>query len=299
MTVLDEILDASTDSSIPVPDLLRKVQIAATRLGAVTIVEWARQELGGYADDATLPAYRVLTTNVMGLFSGPMRSQVHHQLSSKPNGMEHLWEVPLRQPLAEIQAFSIGEGDTDPRRPWTTFDVQRYQKSGVFGIQYHDLFSAWNVISTQSLLGITDTIRTRAMEFALDLQQSFPDAGSLGGPTVTSTPELAQTVYNITNNITGDGTNVATGTSITQTSTVNRGDEKALLARLADLGMDEADSREFLEVLKEEGDVQGPRASKFLRRLKRGALQLSSGLTADVAAEILVTLGKGFLGMPI
>jgi hypothetical protein len=201
VTVLDEILEASTDSTVPVPDILRKVQIAATRLGATAIVDWARSELSGYGDDATLPSYRHTNANVMGLFTGPMQSQIRQQLTTRLTEMNHLWEVELRMPLVELQGLATAEGD--PRREWTASDVRRYEESGVYRIYLHTLFTAWNILSKQNLLGIVDVVRTKAMEFALELQASFPEAGSVGGPTVASEPALAPIVYNITNNITG------------------------------------------------------------------------------------------------
>ncbi|MEO6116247.1 MAG: hypothetical protein ABIP33_07675 [Pseudolysinimonas sp.] len=66
MTVLDDILAASTDSSTSVADLLRKVQIAATRLGATQIVAWTMGELSGYPEGVEVPTYRHMNTLVMG-----------------------------------------------------------------------------------------------------------------------------------------------------------------------------------------------------------------------------------------
>ena len=295
MTVLDEILDASTDSSVPIADLLRKVQIAATRLGASEIAAWARSELSGYGPDDTLPPHRRVHSIVMGLFTGPMQSQITQHLTAGP-GMESMWEVDLRQPLVELQSLSEAPGDGDPRIEWPANVVQMYAESGTYRIQYHNLFSAWNVLTKQSLRGVIDVIRTRAMEFALDLQTSFPDAGSLGGPTVESTPALAQTVYNITNNITGHGTNIATGPGAQQTSTVAIGDETALIAKLAELGLGESDRDEFVSALRDDG-IDGPRATNFLARIRSGAISLAAGLTTDVAAEVLVSLGRAFLGL--
>ena len=48
----------------------------------------------------------------------------------------------------------------------------------------HELFSAHNVTTRQSILGLLDIVRSKAMEFALELQTDYPDAGSPGGPTV-------------------------------------------------------------------------------------------------------------------
>lgn len=42
VSLLDDVSNASTDSSVSVADLLRRVQIVAHRLGATAVVVWAR-----------------------------------------------------------------------------------------------------------------------------------------------------------------------------------------------------------------------------------------------------------------
>jgi hypothetical protein len=296
MTVLDDILEASTDSHVPVADLLRKVQIAATRLGASDIAQWARNELSGYAPEASLPPYREFASIVMGLFTGPMNSRIIQNLTPG-GGVEDLWEVELRQPLVELQSLADSTGDGDPQIQWSAYNVQRYAQSGAFRIEFHFLFSAWNVLTKQSLHGLIDIVRTRAMEFALELQTTFPDAGSLNGPTVLTTPALASVVYNITNNITGHGTNIATGDSAHQASNVVVGDESALRLGLDRLGMSELDQDDFVEAIQADQGVDGPRTQSFLARLRSGSIQLGTGIAVEVAAESLVALARAFLGV--
>jgi hypothetical protein len=295
VTILDEIIDASTDSTVSTPDLLRKVQIAATRLGASDIVTWAKQELAGYPDDAPLPEYRKFGTAVIGRFSGPFNSWIEHNLSGGPDILERLWRVEMRQPLLELQ--SLSEGDTDAERQWPMFAVREYEKSRALHVEGYGLWSVRNVISCQKLRGVVDVIRSKAMEFALELQMQFPDAGSVGGPTVNTTPELAQAISHITFNITGDGTNVATGHHITQTSTVNRGDVAALRREVAALGLGEQDVEAFVTALAETQSLEAPAVVTVLDRMRNGAITLGTAITTEAAAAALIELGKMFLGL--
>ena len=297
MTILDDILDASTNSSVPAPDLVRKVQIAAQRLGATDIAAWARNEVSGYPAAGPLPGYRQMHTSVIGDFRDDFGRKFNHALDVKPPKTEGWWIVQLRQPLLEIQALANSDGEGAAQRPWTFQQVKLYEKAHLFGFEDFELFSAWNEITKQSLLGIVDVVRSRAMEFALDLQAKFPTAGEQGGPTIASSPGLAQTVYNITNNIIGDGTNVATGADAHQTSTVNKGDEGALLARLRELGFGNKESDEFVAAISEEKSLDGPKTQSFLRRVGSGAVSLVSGVTSAATVEILVSLAKSYLGI--
>lgn len=295
MTLLDDIIDASTDSAVATPDLLRKVQIVTHRLGAVDLVNWAKQELSGYEESATLPSYRMLTTNVMGTYAGPMRSFMKHPLTLRPKSMAHLWQVEFREPILEIQA--LAEGTNDAARPWSSYDVEEYEKSGVFRMQMHHLFEAQNVITRQSLRGLVDTVRSKVLEFALDLQTQFPDAGLAGGPTVQTAPALATTVYNITNNVTGHGTNIAAGNQIEQRSRVQIGDSASLKREAEALGLAAADADEFVAIVEENRALDAPRLSGFLDKVRSGAIAVSGSLASNVVAGALIELAKGFLGI--
>lgn len=294
MTLLDEIIDGSTDSSVAAADLLRKVRIAAFRLGATNISDWAKYELDGYPDEPALPKYRVLSTNVVGCFAGPFRSQVNHNLPEVA-GMEDWFKVDLRQPLAELQAFTVGE--VDPTREWPAFQVQRYEQGGYYTIEYHTLFSAANVLTRQSLRGIVDTVRNRALDFALELQTAYPDAGSAGGPTVATTPALAQTVFNITNNITGDGTNVAAGTQITQKSVVRKADIESLRTEATRLGLADADVDELVGIVEAEPTVDSTAFTRFVGRIRDGAMVLGTSVASDVIAGAIIEAVKQYLGL--
>ncbi len=293
--MLDDIIDASTDSTVSTPDLLRKVQVVAHRAGAADIAAWVRQELSGYAPDAELPAYRVLDTNVMGTFAGFMQSFRTYPLTVMPPGMADRWKAELREPLVEIQMLSEGSGDAS--RPWSVADVKRYSDSGAFTIEMHELYQAANVITRQSLRGLVDVVRSKALEFALELQTAFPDAGTVGGPTVSSEPALAAVVYNITNHITGDGTNIAAGSHIVQRSQVRKGDPESLRVAAEALGLSAETAREFVDAVESDGGVDGDRTSRFLERVRSGAIVVAGSVASDVVAGSLIELGKAFLGI--
>jgi hypothetical protein len=293
MTLLDEIIDGSTDSSVAVSDLLRKVQIVATRVGATDLVAWVKQELQGYTG-GDLPPYRRQRTSVKGLFTGPMQSQVRQDLPHHPD-LDEWFTVEMSQPLMELEAFA--NGDSDPSREWNISAVKQYERTGRYSISYHVLFSASNTITRQSLRGIIDTVRTKAMEFALELQEQSPDAGSQGGPTINSDSAMAQVVYNITNNITGHGTNIAAGTDIHQQSKVKQSDVDSLRSHAEGLGLSSDDAQEFASALQEEQSLDGTRVQAVLSRVRAGTVDLTSKVSASVIAGALLEAGKQFLGI--
>jgi len=293
VTLLDQIIDGSSDDSVKTADLLRKVQVAATRIGAAGVVDWVRQELQGYADGTELPSYRKMPTVVEGHFTGPMQSQIKKQLPPHPD-FEHNFVVEMRQPLMTLQSFA--ESDEDAQLQWPAWTVKKYEDANIFAIEFYGLFGAWNVITRQSLLGVIDTVRSKAMEFALDLQSSFPDAGSFDGPSVATDTAVAPLVFNITNNIYGHGTNIATGSDISQKSTI-KGNLEELQRQVKLLGLDDDNSAEFARIVSEEQAVDKSRVKAFLDKVRVGSIAVLSGVPSNVVAGSLIELGKMFLGL--
>lgn len=297
MTLLDEIVDGSSDGSVTTPNLLRKVQIAATRLGASAIVDWAKSELSGYSADADVPPYRKTTTPVVGTFSGPMRSFIPMTLSSAglPPEVENWFSLELRQPLEELS--SLAELDEDPGRPWPPYVVGAYEETGVYRLEFHDLFTAKNILTRQYLRGIIDSVRNKAMEFGLELQSAFPAAGSVGGPTLKTEPQLVPVVYNITNNITGHGTNIAAGSNVRQKSSVKAGDLSSLRQAAEDLGLTSEEAQAFADAVQDDQGVEGDRVSGFLDNIRNGAITVAGSMASDAAASSLMELAKAYLGV--
>lgn len=206
-----------------------------------------------------------------------------------------MWLIEFTAPLTELQALS--ELNKDPQREWPTMIVKAYEESGVFRIQLHHLFSAHNVITRQSLKGLIDIIRSKAMEFALALQTDYPEAGTPGGPTVATEPGLSTTVFHVTNNIYGDGTNIATGSDIKQRSRVQKGDVDALRREAEASGLSPEDAAEFVAAIESEKTLDGTRTKKTLEGVRNGAIALTSGIASDVAVGGLIEIGKAFLGL--
>ena len=292
-TLLDQIIDGSSDESMKTTDLLRKVQVAATRIGAPGVVAWVKQELQGYPDDAELPDYRKMTTSVMGHFTGPMQSQIKKQLPPYP-GFEDDFMINMRQPLITLQSFA--EADEDAQLQWPAWRVKEYEETEAFGIQFYCLFGAWNVITRQSLLGAIDTVRSKAMEFALELQVSFPDAGSVDGPSVAKNTAVAPVVFNTTNNIYGHGANIATGSDIAQKSVI-KGNLEELGRQVRALGLDDAEVAEFTAIIEEEKSVDKPRGKAFLEKVRAGSVAVGAAVPSNVIAGSLIELAKMYLGV--
>jgi hypothetical protein len=58
-SIIEQIQRDALDADVRVSDLLRRVKLAATKLGLGAVEDWVEQELSGYKD-ASLPEYRII-----------------------------------------------------------------------------------------------------------------------------------------------------------------------------------------------------------------------------------------------
>ena len=304
MTLLDEIIGGAADDSVSTASLLRKVKIVSRRLGADDIEHWVDAELNGYDDEDPLPTYRgPIAAQAIGTYAGPMQSRAKHWLPSvgvpDPDFTEHHFMVRLSQALVELEAFA--GSDSDPRRPWSSWAVMKWNEwEGQGKVPHFEMMSlihADALVSSATVRGIIDVIRNRALDFALDLQVAYPDAGEPGGPTVAE-PGVQQVVNHNTNNIYGDGNQIAVGTGNVQTTTVNKGDLLSLLGAARRLGLGDDALAELTAAVVGDDDTDDKRSrlAAFADKVRSGAFVLIGGVTADLAATGVIDLGSQFLG---
>lgn len=68
-SIIEQIQRDALDRSVPVSDLLRRVKLAATKLGLGVVEDWVEHELNGYKD-TPLPDYRII--NGRPMFQRPL-----------------------------------------------------------------------------------------------------------------------------------------------------------------------------------------------------------------------------------
>jgi hypothetical protein len=122
VTLLREIQEAATEAKVPLPTVLRKCKILASRLRHEPLKEWTEWELNGYPSEETLPDYRHgFPAIVLGHFSGAFGSGVRNaripQVVVDEDHREWLFTVSFPQGVAELDEFAQ-RADGGLRFPW-------------------------------------------------------------------------------------------------------------------------------------------------------------------------------------
>lgn len=231
MNLLTDIEAAAIDSTVPITDLLRKCMVLAARLKHEEFSQWVSRELNGYADTDHLPPYRRFPRGPsLGHFSGGFGAE----LKNAPIPLGHLPEkVRTRitvheasDTLAALDAMAKSEGGL--RWPWPA-DMVAYVAEFHPMYDHYRLMDAWCPIPLGAMKGVTDSVRSRILEFVLAIQAEDPDAGESqpSAPPPLPMPSVSH-IYNTT--IYGGHANVGNAgpSSIGNANVISANDDRAL-----------------------------------------------------------------------
>jgi hypothetical protein len=171
------------------------------------------------------------------------------------------------------------------------------------------LQGAWRVITKPTVAGVLDTIRTRVLSFALDLEAEAPDAGETpAGAEPRVPPERVSKILYQTIFAGGNQTVAIGGSGVIQAPTyvVLPGDRESLRAALAGLGLGDNDLAGLERAIAEdppaaETGAIGPGTRQWIAEAaSRVAALAAEGAVswgAGEAADALVGFVRGFLGV--
>jgi hypothetical protein len=247
VTLLQDLVVGAASDAAPVATLLRQLKVIAARTGAAPLADWVRYELEGYLAGETVPAYRgPFPVNVVGDFVGIMGNGVKN-LPIPPMTFPadtrkgHLFNVSFAEPVAELAQFALRPA---LEAAWSADTVRAYNgivaQGKIRRVVREDmvLVSAKYGIPTSTVVGILDSVRTRVLDLALELEKVAPAAGQ-AEVSAETTAAARQVVVAHFHGLTGNVAIASDG--ISQAVTVQLpgpGDEAALLRYLGAHGVD-------------------------------------------------------------
>lgn len=302
MRLVDGIIGALSSQDHSLVDALLKTKVLLHNIGHKELVPWVNSELNGYPEDAELPAYRVLSMQVLGNVAG-----VTVQFTSHPLPIGHLTEeqreqiqtARLRQSLAVLEKLAAGEGG----RLEAPIPLEMNGLLGKTLTQGLVIQRAWCQISQADLSQIFVQVRSRLLDFVLELR------GRLGASdTAKDIKEAAADVDApglFRSAIFGDNATIVLGSNnSTHIAITNgKGDFDALAAALRARGMDEPDITALKDaVAADEGTEDasdgkpGPAVKGWLGRVVAKSMDGTWAISTAVASATISEALKNYFG---
>jgi len=285
LSLLREIQEAATDSTIDISTVLRKAKILAARLQNPDFETWIDHELNGYEGASTVPPYRRIGVVVQATISDGYR-----QWDSAPVMTSFLPEklqawgayAALNQPISAIAAM-VSRKDGQLQAPWPQEMAVKYGAKGYNGFE---CLGARQVINPSSLVGIVEQVRNRVLEFALKIEAAAPEAGET--PVGAAAPISQEKITQIFNTyVYGNSNNVApAGSHVSQHSaaTLQQGDLDSLLKYLREIGISDAAVGELQQATDSQPDKKAA-AEGWLGKLAMSGATAATGAVFSLAAK--------------
>lgn len=260
VTLLDEVIDGASGTA-PVAQLLRQVKVLASRTGTPQLETWVDHELVGYPDDVDVPTYRgPFVVRPLGHFVGPYGMEARNveiPPSTFPakyrNGL--LFKRIFDEPIATIEQMAVQEFTNFG---WPPDSVRLYQflvQKGEISRVVNDALVLAEVrytVPAATFVAISDAVRTKILDLALELERVAPMAGQRDVPPDQEAPAAA-----VINNHFHGASNVAiaaVGTSQVVVEAPSAGDGDALVRYLGAAGVSADQLVELERALDDDSD---------------------------------------------
>jgi AbiTii len=302
VSLLTEIQDSAVEAK-DIEVALRKAKILASRLNNVDFKKWVDFELNGYPDSASLPGYRIIPAVAKGYFSGFAGSSIDNApipAACLPEKFrDFARRVYIQQGIGTIEAtIATGKNET-LSFPWPG-DLLALVGRKIY--QNMSCLSAWLELPTTAFVGIVEAVRSKLIDFVLEIERENPDAGETKGGSLP--PERVAQIFHQVFNVSGNA-NIASGSAhFSQYISVEirEGNLTDLRKYLKSVGVDDGDQKELIEALKsdprpESRDHLGPRVSKWLGKMATKAASGAWSVSLAAASELLTRAIGSYYGL--
>jgi len=299
--LIDDIIEALSSKTGSLSEALLKTKVLLHKIGHKELVDWVNNELNGYPNEDDLPEYRILPAQVLANMAN-----IAYQINSHPIPIGHLSEkhremytkAKMNQSLAVLEKLvDKNEGGLQAPIPMEVNGLLSKGLDKSFVIQ-----RAWCEIGIASVDGIFIQVRSRLLDFILDLKDQLGNVMSDKEVKDRSDSIDASSLFH--NAIFGDNTTIVVGNNNEQKVSINlEANFHALAENLKQSGVGENEVSQLKAAIANDDDSKevaekkfGPRVREWLRVMMSKAIDTSWQIELGVAGNLLTDLLKRYYG---
>ncbi|WP_201529060.1 hypothetical protein [Psychrobacter frigidicola] len=304
MKLVDEIIEVLSSDNGILTEALIKTKVLLHKIGHKELVIWVNKELNGYTESDELPDYRLIPAQVrVSATNGA------YTVNSHPIPMHHLdkelrhslEEARLTYSLAIIERIVVSSKEDILHKPIPM------ELNGMLGKGLANSYliqRAWSEIPVASVSNILMQVRSRLLDFILELSSEFSE--------IDSDKDLKEVVEkfdasNLFNNaIFGDNVTILLGSENTQkvTHSIINNDFESLAKILRENKVTGNDVALLEDAINDdvsfpivEKDKFGPSVKSWIESMLSKAINASWQIELGVAGSLLATALNSYYGL--
>ena len=299
--LLDEIITLLGDQNAKLTDALIKTKILLHQIGKKDLAEWVNNELNGYPDKADVPEYRILSSEVRANAANAGWMFTDHPIPTSHMGdffKEHFLVNKVRQSLAICEDWAVKSKGSLHRAVPMEYNGKL---SEVLQDGTH-VISAWCTTPVHDVKGILTQVRSRLLDFILELKSSMGDVVSDADIKKEAAKVDTENMFN--NAVFGHNTTIVVGSHNTQTikNKVEAGNLDTLVKTLSDAGIPAGDIEELRTAIAEDEATEGKASfegktgnwlTRTMGKVSKGTIKLGS----EVAGHVIAAVISSYIGI--
>lgn len=152
---------------------LFKTKVLLHKLGEKDLIAWVDAEINGYKETDEIPNYRILKVSVLGNFSNMAYRYIEQPLPLlhlNENLRNNLENSYLRQSIAVVESYA-----KDDEHLTITIPPELYRTLSKGLDPSYSVDRAWGKHQAGSMLQVINEIRSRLLDFVLQLSDRIPN----------------------------------------------------------------------------------------------------------------------------
>lgn len=299
MILLDEIVALLSDENGSLNQALLKTKVLLHKLGQQELTGWVNDELNGYGEGKEVPQYRVVRAKVIGNLSnlGWRYSNALLPIRHLPEHVQEFLETEkLRHALSVLERFANKQTGKLVHQipPEYNASLGESLENGYW------VEAAWGQIESSQVMQVVTAVRSRLLDFILELQGKLGDDVSdesikAEASKIDMPAMFAHSIFG-SNTTFGDHTTFVLGHGNSQqvTNSIIKGDFNVLAGELKKYGVEGQDVTALQAAIETDMDAPehaekrfGPAVKKWMHGMMGKAIDLSWQVEINVAGGLL------------
>ena len=171
MSLIHDIQAAAISQTTDVPTLLRMCKLLAARISHEQLAQWVDSELNGYPNVASMPDYRIVQVDSYGTFIGAFAraDKLQVPVSLLPESIrEQFKHAYMGNSISAYAVLLNGDKTGRIEEPWPISLAVHHASKLMKNMQ---CVAAWKEIPIGAVVRLLDSVKTRVLGFAIDLER--------------------------------------------------------------------------------------------------------------------------------